>query len=403
MKVAGVPSEFNPFHHGHEYLLRAVRARLGEDTAIVCAMSGNFAQRGECALYRKHARAEAAVRCGADLVLELPLPWALSSAEGFGQGMTEVLSATGIITHLCFGSESGDAGALGEAAEVLLRPEIDMLIRCALQSGVSYAAARQQACEALSPGAGELLTRPNDILGIEYIKALEKTNSAMEAGTISRVGARHDGTGDGVFQSAKERRRRCAAGEDISPLLPGSAAAVFRREAEHGRGPVTMETLETALLSRLRMLPPEVFDALPDASEGLGRRLYTAVREGGSLAAVLDAAKTKRYAASRLRRMLLCACLGLRAGDRDGGVPYLKVLALSSRGRALLREMRGAARLPVLTKPAAVTALSARARRIFSLEADAGDLYALGYQNPEQRRAGCDWRETPFVGYSRHS
>ena len=398
MKVAGVPSEFNPFHRGHEYLLRAVRARLGEDTAIVCAMSGNFAQRGECALYRKHARAEAAVRCGADLVLELPLPWALSSAEGFGQGMVEVLDATGVVTHLCFGSESGDTGALGEAAEILLRPEMDPLIRSALQSGISYASARQQACETLSPGAGELLTRPNDILGVEYIKALKKTNSTMKAVAIPRVGVQHDGAEDGVFLSAKELRRRCAAGEDVFPLLPENAAAVFRREAEAGRGPVTMEALEMALLSRLRMLPPEVFDALPDASEGLGRRLYAAAREGGSLDAVLDAAKTKRYAAARLRRMLLCACLGLRAGDRDGGMPYLKVLALSPRGRALLRQMRGAARLPVLTKPAAVTALSARARRIFSLESDACDLYALGYQNPERRRAGCDWREPPFVG-----
>ena len=398
MKVAGVPSEFNPFHRGHEYILRAIRARLGEDTAVVCAMSGNFAQRGECALYRKHARAEAAVRCGADLVLELPLPWALSSAEGFGEGMAQLLDATGVVTHLCFGSESGDVGALGEAAEILLRPEMDPLIRSALQSGISYAAARQQAAERLSPGAGELLTRPNDILGIEYIKALKKTNSAMAPMAVPRVGVQHDGTGDGVFLSAKELRRRCAAGEDVFPLLPESAAAVFRREAEAGRGPVGVAALETALLSRLRMLPPEAFDALPDASEGLGRRLYAAAREGGSLDTVLTLAKTKRYAAARLRRMLLCACLGVRAGDRDGGVPYLKVLAISLRGRALLREMRGTARLPVLTKPAAVTALSERARRIFSLEAEAGDLYALGYANVEERRAGADWREAPFVG-----
>ena len=399
MKVAGVPSEFNPFHRGHEYMLRAIRARLGEDTAVVCAMSGNFVQRGEWALYRKRARAEAAVRCGADLVLELPLPWALSSAEGFGQGMVEVLDATGIVTHLCFGSESGDVGALGEAAEVLLRPEMDPLIRSALQSGIPYAAARQQAAETLFPGAGEFLTRPNDILGVEYIKALKKTNSAIEAVTISRVGAQHDGAEDGVFLSAKELRWRSAAGEDIFPLLPEAAAAVFRREAEHGRGPMMMETLETALLSRLRMLPPEVFDTtLPDASEGLGRRLYAAAREGGSLAAIVALAKTKRYAASRLRRMLLCACLGLRAGDRAGGVPYLKVLALSPRGRALLREMRGAAHLPVLVKPAAVRALDERARYIFSLEASAGDLYALGYTSPGERRAGSDWRAAPFVG-----
>lgn len=129
MNISGIISEYNPFHAGHKHHIDETRAMLGSDCGIICAMSGNFVQRGEPAAFLKAARAEAAVRCGADLVLELPLPWALSSAEGFARGAVALLGATGIVSHLSFGSESGDISGLQNAAELLLSPEIDAIIR----------------------------------------------------------------------------------------------------------------------------------------------------------------------------------------------------------------------------------------------------------------------------------
>lgn len=397
MNIAGITAEYNPFHRGHEYMLRALRGKLGEDTAFVCAMSGSFVQRGDCAVFRTRARAEAAVRCGADLVLELPLPWTISSAEGFASGAVELLGRTGVVTHLGFGSECGDVGALRGLARALRQPETDFLIREHLAGGVSYAAARQRALERTAGESASLISEPNNILAVEYLRALDAGGWDMTPVTVLRAGARHDGEGDGVFFSAGELRARCAAGEDISPLLPGPAAEVFRTELAAGRGPVTLKKLDMALISRLRMLPPETFDSLPDAGEGLGARLYAAVREQPDIASVLAAAKTKRYALSRLRRMLLCACLGVSAADRDGGIPYIRVLAMSETGRGLLHRMHRSAALPVITRPAQIKALDAHSRRVFALECAAADLYCLAFAAPEDRRGGSLWRVSPFV------
>lgn len=394
MTICGIIAEYDPFHNGHAHHIAETRAALGEDTAVVCAMSGNFVQRGEPAVFEKHARAEAAVLCGADLVLELPLPWAMASAERFADGAVALLEATGVVTHLSFGSESGDLDAMHEIAELLLRPEMDGLIREELASGVSYAAARQRAAETLAGRPAELLSQPNHILGIEYLKAIRRRNAPLTPLTVRRAGAGHDAPGEGAGEnpSASWLRQRLAAGEEISSYVPPKAAEVFRRET-----PVFPETLETALLSRLRMLPGAAFAALPDASEGVENRLCRAAREEPDLGAVLAAAASRRYAVSRLRRMLWGAALGLTGADGAGEPPYLRVLSANARGRALLAEMRAAAALPVITKPAAARELDQGARRVFELEAGATDLFVLGFSDPERRRGGAEWRAGPVI------
>ena len=151
MKTAGIITEYNPLHYGHLALIQAVRQQFGEDTAVICAMSGDFVQRGDFALVRRHARAEAAVRSGADLVLELPLPWAVSSAEGFAQGGVEVLTATGLLDVLAFGSECGDSAALLRTARALEGNAFQSALQAELTKGDSFAAARQRAVAAFSP------------------------------------------------------------------------------------------------------------------------------------------------------------------------------------------------------------------------------------------------------------
>ena len=378
MKTAGIITEYNPLHYGHLALIQAVRQQFGGDTAVICAMSGDFVQRGDFALVRRHARAEAAVRSGADLVLELPLPWAVSSAEGFAQGGVEVLTATGLLD--------------GNAFQSALQAE--------LTKGDSFAAARQRAIAALlSPSDAALLSDPNNTLGIEYCRALLRVGAAPALFTIPRTGAAHDAAPENAGgYSASAIRHLLAEGrpaDALSRMVP-AMRAVYEVEETAGRAPVFAAACERAILARLRSMTPAEFDALDTGHEGVGQRLYNASRNAATLDAVLDNAKTKRYAYARLRRMVLWAYLGLTPAKLPASVPYLRVLAANETGRALLGRMRKTARLPVITKPAAIRSLSPDAQRLFETESRAADLYALAY--PELTEAcGSLWRQNPVM------
>ena len=381
MKTAGIITEYNPLHYGHAFLMQAVRRQYGGDTAIICAMSGDFVQRGDFALVRRQARAEAAVRSGADLVLELPLPWAVSSAEGFARGGIDVLTGTGMLDVLAFGSECGDSAALLRAAKALESPALPPLLKAALAQGDSFAAARQRAVSALLAAEdAALLSSPNNTLGIEYCRVLLQSGSEPEIFTVSRTGAAHD----------------AAAGDALSRMVPAMQAAYAAEEAA-GRAPVFASACERAILSRLRGMSPADFDALDTGREGIGQRLYNASREASSLSAILDAAKTRRYAYARLRRMVLWAYLGLTPADVPAHVPYLRVLAANETGRTLLHQMRKRTQLPVITKPAAVRQLSPEAQALFRLEARGADLYALAYPALSAAAGGTLWRQGPAM------
>ena len=399
MSVIGIVGEYNPFHYGHKHHIAETKRLLGEDCPVVCAMSGDFIQRGEAAVYSKFARAEAAVRSGADLVLELPPAWALSSAEGFARGAVGLLGSIGVVTHLSFGSECGEVEPLETLAEILLDPLIGADIRRELeaQEGIPFASARQRA---VAKRVGELsgqLETPNNILAVEYIKAIYEQGLSIKPVTVQRFGSGHDEISESGHKSAAEIRRALANGADIAASVPDSAYEVYRREDKLGRGPVLMENLESAMISRLRMLPDEAFAALPDAGEGLNNRLARAAREESGLDAVIAAAKSKRYALSRIRRMVMCAVLGISADMSLETPPYARVLAANAKGCALLREMDGKARIPVITKPAEVKELSAECRAVFELSSRAHDLYVLGYGAKEERRGGSDWRTSPKI------
>ena len=399
MSVIGIVGEYNPFHYGHKHHIAETKRLLGEDCPVVCAMSGDFIQRGEAAVYSKFARAEAAVRSGVDLVLELPPAWALASAEGFARGAVGLLGSIGVVTHLSFGSECGEVEPLETLAEILLDPLIGADIRRELeaQEGIPFAAARQRA---VAKRAGELsgqLETPNNILAVEYIKAVYEQGLSIKPVTVQRFGSGHDEISESGHKSAAEIRRALANGADIAASIPASAYEVYRREDKLGRGPVLMENLESAMISRLRMLPDSAFAALPDAGEGLNNRLARAAREESGLDAVIAAAKSKRYALSRIRRMAMCAVLGISADMSRETPPYARVLAANARGCALLREMDGRARIPVITKPAAVKELGAECTAVFERGSFAHDLYVLGYTAKEERRGGADWRTSPKI------
>ena len=401
MQIAGIIIEYNPMHRGHAYLLEQVRASQGADTALIGVMSGNFVQRGDFAIVRKHARARAAVESGMDLVLELPLPWAVSSAERFADGGVQVLEKTGLVTDLAFGSECGDAVVLQKAAKALLSPELDDLLRRELTKGDSFAAARQRALAALLPeGDALLLEWPNNTLGIEYCKALRRRNSAVRPVTVARKGMHHSGRDPGegpapatLIREALRRGERDWALSEMTPAM----RAVYEAEEAAGRAPVFRENCERAVLARLRSMRESDFAALDEGREGLYHRLYEASRTAASLEEILNAAKTKRYARARLRRMVLWAWLGMSPGNFPEEIPYLRVLAANQTGRELLGRMRKTASLPVVTKPQHVRRLSPEARALFELEARAADLYALAYPQLSAAVGGKLWREGPVI------
>ena len=383
MSVAGIICEFDPLHTGHAYLMEQAR-RAGAE-AVVCAMSGSFTQRGGFAVADKLARAEMAVRCGADLVLELPTVWAMSTAERFAQGGVDILTRTGVVTELVFGSECGDLAGLRRAADCLESPEFTASLASLPEDGRTFAARRQAA----------LLASPNNTLAVEYLRAVRRLGSPLTARTVRRTGAQHGEEVSGGFASASYLRQLLAAGESdrAAAYMPPAAAKILRRELAAGR--ITDGTLcQRAILSRLRTMTAEDWRRFDGGGEGLGNRLYQASRSGSTLEAVLAAAKTKRYPMARLRRMVLAAWLDLPAPPER--TPYLRVLAANDTGRRLLRQMRDAG-APVLTKPADVSLLGAEAEALFAVESRCTDLYVLARPDPAQMTPGQEWRMTPVM------
>ncbi len=399
MEIIGIVCEYNPFHNGHAYHIMMSRHALGEDAAVICVMSGDFMQRGEAAVYSKFARAEAACRCGANLVIELPLPWSLSSAESFARGSVGLLSAMGA-THLSFGSETGEIEPLKKLAEMLIKPEFNEKVKEVLNSdaNLSYASARQIAAEKEIGELAQQLELPNNILAVEYLKAIYELDLPIIPMTVQRFGSGHDKehTGNGP-KSASELRNMLKMGKNLSEHIPENAEKIYLREREQGRELTDKALMEIAMLSRLRMFSEEYYENIPDGGDGAGRRLYNAVREEGGLDGVLSAAKTKRYALSRIRRMCLNACLGVKKGMNEGIPPYARVLAADSRGCEIIKTATQKESIPIITKPASVKNLSPQCREIFELGSAAHDFYVLCRKATGERRSGEDFRRSPVI------
>ena len=397
MNIAGIVCEYNPFHRGHSALMAETKNKIGTDTGVLCVMSGNFVQRGEPAVISKHARAKAAVECGADLVLELPLPWATASAERFARGAVGLMEMTGIVTHLAFGSECGEVGPLREIANTLSDDRVDSAIRAQLELGVSYPRARQTAVETVMGDCAGLLREPNNILGIEYLKALDKLDSQIQPVTIKRILVAHDGKAQGHMAPASAIRELMYSGGDFEQYIPPEAYRLIAGEIDAGRGPVDIRLFQRLVMFRLRTMAEGEFRALPDCGEGLWMRVMRLGRSCGDYSTLLLELKTKRYAMSRIRRILLSALLGVKAEDSEGIPPYIRVLALNERGREMLREIKRRTQLPIITKPAAAKALTGRARELFELEARSTDIYSLLYKDEAARQGGQEWTQGPVI------
>ena len=332
MKIVGIICEYNPLHKGHVKQFRQIRDLLGDDTAIVCLMSGNFVQRGTPAIIDKSLRAKAALHCGADLVLELPTIYALSSAEGFAAGGVRILGS--FCDYLCFGAETANEAALTQTAAALLSEDFPPLLKTHLERGISFPAARQAALEEMGL-SGSILSTPNNILAVEYCKAMISQGCAMRPLPIHRGGSYHDELPDDENPSATAVRKLMLDGADWKRYVPDSAAGIFSGAALH-----TMDAGERAVLAKLRTMTDEEFEALPYGSEGLWRKFMHACRSEADLNGIIAATKSKRYTRTRIDRMILCAALGLTAADLSTPAPYCRVLAFNDTGREILKSVK---------------------------------------------------------------
>ena len=375
MKIIGIVAEYNPFHTGHAWHIQETRRQFREETAVVAVMSGNWVQRGECAITDKWTRTEMALAGGVDLVLDLPTVWATASAEGFARGAIALLAATGVVDVLSFGSECGEIPPLRALARCLNSLDFPQALRRELGPKKSFAQCRRQAAShLLGEDTAALLDLPNNNLGVEYLRFLPPD---MEAVTIPRRGAGHDSPAEGDgFPSASLLRQKLRAGEvtGVSPFLP----LPWKGE-----------------VARLRSMTLAEAEALPDSGDGLAARLLYAARQTASLEELYALTKTRTYAHARVRRLALYALLGLREADCPAAPPYIRVLGFNRRGQDVLREMNRRATLPFSVKPAHIPRFSPEAQALFALEERFTDLYSLCFPTP--RPGGLEWTTNPVV------
>ena len=408
MKTAGIVCEYNPLHNGHIYHLNETRRLSGAD-ALVLAMSGNFVQRGEPAILDKWERARLAVSAGADLVLEIPTLYCLADAGRYAKGGIGTLKALGICDFISFGSESGDLESLSLIAERLAdnKEEIDRLISENKDLGLSFPTARELAYEKIFGDEGkraikdavedadkdanqdanngrnaEIPTSSNDILAIEYLKQI--SDSELKPITIKRIGASYNEelNANLQFQSASAIRKALEKGGDVSPYVPADVLHKLNQARALGRfGKPADERLFNLIRYAIISSTAEQIDECPSGGEGLGNRIKEAVIKSDNLQDLLLTSKSKRYTYTRLSRLSLQILLGMdrRMYDYET-IPYIRILAVSERGRELLsvikkKELNSVPLLTNINKNC--NELSSYGKSVLDLDIKAVDIYNM--------------------------
>lgn len=371
MAVA-VICEFNPFHNGHRFLLGKAKELTGEP--VLAVMSGSFTQRGEVALCSKFERAEAALKSGADLVAELPAVYAVSCAERFARGGVNISKMFGCVNYLAFGCEDDDIDLLKTAAFAGENPEVNAIIAEQMNSGSYYPKAYEYAVRQVCGGeVADVLTKPNNILAVEYIRALRGTD--IKPLPIKRVGAEHDSDGaDGIYASASYIRKLLRSGKSAEKLLPYAPSEI-----------TYPEKLDRALLYKLRNMNAEQLRALPEVGEGLENRILSAARKFGTAEEVIGEVKTKRYTRSRICRILTCALLGITEELQTKTADYARVLGFTDEGEKMLKTCIG----KVITSAAKAEDLGSDTAELLAADIRATDTAALAYE--KVKPCGADY------------
>ncbi len=392
MKISAVIAEYNPFHCGHEYQLKKMRENAD---AVVVIMGGNFTQRGDAACMEKHYRAKAALSCGADLIVELPLPYALNTAERFAFGGVSLANALGCVDELCFGAETGELYPLEKAAQILQDPQLYTLTRDFAAQGITFVRARELAMEQMGfPDMAQVLQTPNNILATEYIGWLMKTDSKICPRVIQRVGSNYHDDTITEFSSATAIRSLMRAGKDFSQYIPQASFNEYQQATADGCAPVFLEDHDRLLLGRLRSIDRESYSTLPDLTEGIENRLWQSVRSAVSYTELIEDMKTKRYTLSRIRRLCISAVLGINGELCRREPPYIRILGFNETGAKVMGKIHESSHLPMSHSLAQLSKHSPLAERFAATEANSTDLYYL--LTPSVKPCGLDYT-TPAV------
>lgn len=381
MKIAGITAEYNPFHTGHEYHIRRTREITGAD-GIVCVMSGHFTQRGEGAVFDKWTRAEAAVRCGADLVLQLPEIFSCANAQSFAQGAVGLLSGIGCVSYLSFGAECADAEVLKKAANVC-ENEPDSVreeIQTRLSKGEGYPLARAKAIENYL-GITGILSEPNNILAIEYLNALERLDSKIEPIPIKRMGAAYKEEGEnGKYPSALFVRNLLYDNKDISPYVPKAAYNVYK-----GKKCVLPSDFDMPIMTVLRKMSAKDLADIRDVSEGMENRIADISKKVFTVSELSDEASSKRYTKSRIRRIATASLLDIKKSNHLALPSYARVLAFNDTGRKIISQIKKCSDLDIVVKCA-----DFKGNEMFEKDVLATDIYSLS-----ANAALSDYTESP--------
>ena len=390
--IAGIVCEYNPFHNGHLYHINETRKKADY---IVCAMSGNFVQRGECAFSDKWTRAKLAVLNGADVVIDLPVPWSCASAETFARGSVGLLADFGV-DMISFGSECDDLSLLEKCAEFAVSRSAGTEIKKLMSEGYSYPLAL---CEAagkyLSPKAGSVLLSPNSTLAVEYIKAVNTQNKKIALNAVKRIGSDHDS--DIIFGNTASALKIRSLGlcDETASLMPEQVFGTLCTTEKEGFLPCRLQNAERAILSSLRDISPEEYCLYVSDENGLAFRIHESVRVSSALDELYGNIKCKSYTLARIKREVLSLYLKIPKQLSEGTPPYIRILAVSEKGLKLLSEAKETAPLPIITKHSETSELSQKGKAVYDIQCSSTDKFAL--MSKKIRPCGLEQINSMFI------
>jgi len=411
MQAVGLIVEYNPFHNGHKWHLEAAKKQSG-CPFVIGVMSGNFMQRGEPAIFDKWKRAEMAIRGGADLIIELPSVFAVRSAQYFAAGGIRLLNALGIVTHICFGAEHANCAVLNKIANAAMNTKVIDDLHIHLSSGHTYAAALGKALHSSYQIPPEMITSPNNILAIEYLRAIETFAPQLIPVPVARQQSKYCDTAITLpYASATAIRHALlysmSITDEISSAIPITTAHIIHNILAEKRGPVTLSNLSNIILAQLRVASLEKLEQLPNISEGLHYKLRDSALLAPNITELLSLLKSKRYPYTRLQRILIHSLLGttkqqLTLFDEYGPL-YARVLAFNQQGRSLLKHINQHSTIPVITKTTHFLSSSQRSscdltplQQMLAIDTVASDIYALGMPPSNWNIGAWDFRFPPL-------
>lgn len=367
--AVGIICEFNPFHNGHKYLIQQAKSLTNEPVVVV--MSSSFTQRGEVAITDKFSRTKSALLGGADLVIELPVVYAVSNAEVFAKSGVKILSSFTELNYLSFGCETNNIELLSKAASAHKNMAIQAIVAKEMQNGSYYPKALETAVrEIYGNDIANILATPNNVLAVEYLKALPDIIKPLP---IQREGVQHDSkTTSNNIASASYIREKLKKGEDISDFVPYKPCEL-----------AFSENLEIAMLYKLRSMTANEIENLPDVTEGLENRIYSAIHKYNSIQEILFAVKSKRYTLARLRRILISALLGITKETQKIAPCYARVLGFTRDGEKILKSCN----LPIITSVKKGLSMGSDIENLLKTEVFATNVFSLATNPPQKSNA----------------